>query len=40
MSDAAHRLLAADPDLLLREALGLAALCAAIVAVLCLPLSI
>jgi hypothetical protein len=38
MRDAADRLLAADPDLLLREALGLAALCAMIVAVLCLPL--
>lgn len=40
MSDAAHRLFTADPDLLLREALGLAALCATIVAVLCLPVSI
>ena len=37
MKDAADRLLSADPDLLLREALGLAALCAIIVAGLCLP---
>ena len=37
MRDAAERFLSADPDLLLREALGLAALCAIIVAVLCLP---
>lgn len=32
MKDAARRLLAAEPDLLLREALGLAALCALILA--------
>jgi hypothetical protein len=37
MSDAAHCLLAADPRKLAGEALGLAALCMTILAVLCLP---
>jgi len=37
MRDAARRMLRADPGVLLREALGLAALCVAIVAGLLLP---
>lgn len=39
MKDVAERFLSADPDLLLREALGLAALCAMILAVFCLPVA-
>jgi len=39
MKDVAERFLSADPDLLLREALGLAALCTMILAVLCLPVA-
>ncbi len=40
MRDVTNRFLSADPDLLLREALGLAALCAVIVAGLCLPVAV
>ena len=39
MKNAANRFRAADPDLLLREAFGLAILCAVIVAGLCLPVA-
>ncbi len=37
MIDAARRMIKADPDKLAREALGLSALCIAILAALCLP---
>ncbi len=37
MTDLAQRFLTADPATLAREALGLAGLCAAIVALFCLP---
>lgn len=37
MFDAARRILTCDPDLLARDALGLAALCAAILAIQFLP---
>lgn len=40
MKDAASRFLTSNPDLLLREALGLAALCAMIIAGFCLPFAI
>ena len=39
MRDAASRFLTSDPDLVLRDALGLAALCAAIIAGFCLPVA-
>jgi hypothetical protein len=38
MLDSTRRLLAADPDTLVADALGLAGLCVAIVAMLCLPI--
>lgn len=37
MKDVASRFLTSDPEVLLREALGLAALCAVIIAGFCLP---
>lgn len=40
MKDTDHRLLTSDPDLVLRDALGLAALCAAIIAGLSLPFAL
>jgi hypothetical protein len=38
MLDTARRLLATDPETLVADALGLAGLCVAIVAMLCLPI--
>jgi hypothetical protein len=38
MKEAARRILSAEPDVLVREAFGLAALCSVIFAIFCLPL--